>query len=987
MSLTLVAVAVNVAAAQQRTPSRLVLVERQRVEDEFRLAAGFYEREQWQECVQALTDFIRRYPQTEEAKLAYFYLGDCHLSLGDLRRARGAYQTFILAHPNHALQELAVFRTAEILARLQDRQAARMLQNFLRNYPQSEYREYAWLYLGKRQLEDGDLGAALQAFESALMENPESALADDYRFGLACALQGLGQIEEAARFFQMLEVSDNADLRASAQVRLARIELDRGDLDAADQRLDRLLSSKEVDRGMRAEAMFFAAQAKIRRADEEAARDLFESSLQMGLPRDWQPFAVYELARLAFERQDFATLEQTSRTLVEQFPKSPQALAAVGRQARALFDQRRYTDLIAYLKGLDGKLPDWRRQSDLAELLGRGLYATQKHAEAAQVFERLLADAQGIKPEQVLIWKYFQAASLLGVGNFEAARRIIERLDWTALPDASQGKWHLLAGHLAVAAERFDAAAEHYGHAIAANGDAEDERVAREGLLKVRLLQGDPARVAEVFEEHFPGRPQSEFSGMLGKLANNLLRAKDYATAERLFTILAQPDADGQRDPQGVAGLGWLAFEQNHFDVADKLFREALDLDPESARRGDLCVALGRIAEHRQDWPQAADWYARAAASSSDRRVQVSARFKQAVALRKQNTDETAQTAAKLLSELAPRAEAESLRVHILYELSWLRQTAGDTAGAAALLEEIYKNHRGNSIWSDAALRLAQHLYTSKRFAESREIADELLSENPVDEIATRAQLLLGQIAVQQKQWAEAANLMGAVAEKRGDAQIRFQARYWQAEATYQMNDFARARDLFRALSPSAEPSAEKLAPWIELRTGQCAMQLADYPTAYTIGVAGQQKYAQFERRYEFVFLQGRAEFARGDLELAKVTFQRVVDSPEARQTETAAQSQWRIGEALFLQERFAEAIEAYYRVDSLYDFPHWRAAAMLQAGKCQERLRNYRQAMILYSNLLKKFPDSEFAEQARKRLSALERQVRVDRADKKLFR
>lgn len=985
--MALVALAMNVAAAQQRTPSRAVSVERQRIDDEFRLAAGFYEREQWQECVQALTDFIRRHPQTAEAKLAYFYLGECHLSLGDLRRARGAYQTFILAHPNHALQELAVFRTAEILARLQDRQAARMLQNFLRSYPRSEYREYAWLYLGNRHLENGDLGAALQTFESALMENPESVHADDYRFGLACALQGLGQIEEAARFFQMLDASDDGNLRASAQVRLARIELDRGELDAAEQRLERVLSSKEIDDSLRAEALFFAAQAKIRRLDETAARELLESSIRVGLSRDWQPFAVYELARLAYERQDYATLEQTSRVLVEEHPQSPQALAAAGCQARALFDQRRYADLIAYVKGLDKKVPDWRRQNDLAELFGRALYATQKHADAAQVFERLLADAQGIKPEQVLIWKYFQAASLLGVGNFEAARRIIERLDWTALADDARGKWHLLAGHLALAAERFEAAAEHYEQAITADGEAEDLRGAREGLLKVRLLQGDPARVAEVFEDHFPGRPQSEFSGMLCKLANNSLRAKDYGTAERLFTILAQPDAGGQRDPQGVAGLGWLAFEQNQFDVAEQRFREALELDPESARRSDLCVALGRISEHRQDWPQAADWYARAAASSSDRRVQVSSRFKQAVALRKQNTEDTAKTATKLLSELAQQAEAESLRVHILYELSWLRQTAGDSAGAAALLEDIYKNYRSNSIWSDAALRLAQHLYSSKRFAESRAIADDLLSENPVDEIATRAHLLLGQIAVQQKQWADAANIMRTVAEKRGDAQIRFQARYWHAEATYQLNDFARARELFSALSPSAESGAEKLAPWIELRTGQCALQLEDYATAYTVGVAGQQKYTQFERRYEFVFLQGRAEFARGDLELAKVTFQRVVDTPEARQTETAAQSQWRIGEALFLQERFAEAIEAYYRVDSLYDFPHWRAAAMLQAGKCQERLRNYRQAMILYSNLLKKFPDSEFAEQARKRLSALERQVRVDRTDKKLFR
>jgi TolA-binding protein len=113
-----------------------------------------------------------------------------------------------------------------------------------------------------------------------------------------------------------------------------------------------------------------------------------------------------------------------------------------------------------------------------------------------------------------------------------------------------------------------------------------------------------------------------------------------------------------------------------------------------------------------------------------------------------------------------------------------------------------------------------------------------------------------------------------------------------------------------------------------------------------------------------------------GELREANSYFDVVIRNDAAKGTETAAQAQWRIGETLFLQEKWAEAIQAYYRVESQYNYPYWQAAALLQAGKCQEKLNNQHQAVILYGNLLKRFPDSEFAQTARERLAAIDRQV-----------
>jgi len=81
-----------------------------------------------------------------------------------------------------------------------------------------------------------------------------------------------------------------------------------------------------------------------------------------------------------------------------------------------------------------------------------------------------------------------------------------------------------------------------------------------------------------------------------------------------------------------------------------------------------------------------------------------------------------------------------------------------------------------------------------------------------------------------------------------------------------------------------------------------------------------------------------------------------------------------------FHKEQYETAIEAYYRVDSLYDYPQWRSAAILQAGKCQEHLGNWKHAAKLYTQILEKYPDSELAASASERLQLVTRQAQLSK-------
>jgi TolA-binding protein len=78
------------------------------------------------------------------------------------------------------------------------------------------------------------------------------------------------------------------------------------------------------------------------------------------------------------------------------------------------------------------------------------------------------------------------------------------------------------------------------------------------------------------------------------------------------------------------------------------------------------------------------------------------------------------------------------------------------------------------------------------------------------------------------------------------------------------------------------------------------------------------------------------------------------------------------IGETYFLQQKYAEAIDAYRRVDTLDASGDWAAVALLQAGKSFEKLARPREAATCYTALLTRFADLPHANHARTRLAQL---------------
>lgn len=117
----------------------------------------------------------------------------------------------------------------------------------------------------------------------------------------------------------------------------------------------------------------------------------------------------------------------------------------------------------------------------------------------------------------------------------------------------------------------------------------------------------------------------------------------------------------------------------------------------------------------------------------------------------------------------------------------------------------------------------------------------------------------------------------------------------------------------------------------------------------------------------------GRCDISQAKFEDARKLFQMVLDKADGQKTKAAAQSQFYIAETYLMQKNFTEALPRYIRVELLYPaYPELQAAALFQAGQCDEILKEVGKAINSYEKLVKDYPDSDQVEKAKSRLKAL---------------
>ena len=239
------------------------------------------------------------------------------------------------------------------------------------------------------------------------------------------------------------------------------------------------------------------------------------------------------------------------------------------------------------------------------------------------------------------------------------------------------------------------------------------------------------------------------------------------------------------------------------------------------------------------------------------------------------------------------------------------------------------------------------------------------------------ALLLQGRVAAAQEKWTAVSAPLERLLKELPESTLRPAAEYYAAEAVYQQGRYEEAAKRFAELAPRLAGQTEKWVAMVPLRQAQSLAHLQKWTEARRVAERIAAAHPNFEAQYEVDYVLGRCHAGQAMFQEARVAYERVVRSTSGGKTETAAMAQWMIGETYFHQKDYRTALKEYLRVEILYAYPKWQAAALLQAGKCCEQLGHWSLAAKYFERVVSEYGGTEFKVEAEKRLRTAQQRRR----------
>jgi len=427
-------------------------------DDQYAVAAGHYARQRWDLAAEEFQRFLDDHPEDNRADASVFYLAEALLQSGETARAEARFRQYLQRQPEGKFARAALFRAGEAAYLTENTDRAETdLARFLKQYPGDKLNAYVLPYLGDLAMGADQPEAAARYFRRALGDFPKEHLRDDCRFGLARALEKLGQANKAAELYSEVAGNQGSALSDDAQFHLGvllfargrfaqaedtfgaferdhldsrwrpRARLGRGwalmklgKLDQASELLARITADEQVG----AEARYWMAMIdRDQQRWSQAAQRLLEAAeaapADHPLRAEMHFYAADSLLRAGDIRAAAGQFEQVVALAENHSQEAGWLDDAVRGKIQVALEAGNHEVVEQQGRHFEQRFPDSPLLGDVRQMLARALIEQRKYQEAVDLLVPL-ADAP-ITDQRGLEQRYLLATARKGLGQLEEA--------------------------------------------------------------------------------------------------------------------------------------------------------------------------------------------------------------------------------------------------------------------------------------------------------------------------------------------------------------------------------------------------------------------------------------------------------------------------------------------------------------------------------------------------------------------------------------
>ena len=909
---------------------------------------------------------------------ALLLTAQCQLATGREKAAVGVLRRLVDEHPAFAQLDAARTLLGETLYRLgEHREALAQLGGVAEKWPRSAWASRAELFAAMAELADGGAKTAAERAARLRAGSPAGEYAHHAALVEARARQRLG--EPAALGLYEAAGEGPEPVRSEALLGVAAMARAQGDAARAERALSAIGDGaapgvREWAALERGKLLFdggkFAEAGRVfaegRRAGEEAARaeaSYWFARVQVRQGKHAEAVANLEAAAerfagsavlrdIEFERAAALSLagdeEGAYRAWGEWLERfGAGELAAEALLARAWCAHRlgRFEESGRLLAGLEERHAGKSRGVTAVLLRAENAFAQERHGEALAAYTAL-DGAEGAENYAARAGLR-RAVCLVRLERVDAAAVQLEAaLKLGGEPGLRRGAVMVLADAL-FSRQQWEKAEGWFERLAVEAGepaDAADARLRRAVCLQRLSRHAEALPILEaVAGGTWPAASQAAF-----ERGQSLMELGRLDEARRVFEALAG-DGSGPFAAHVRRHLASIASRQGrHAEAAELLARggeagAGLEVGSALLGAGKYAEAEAALSGYLETGPEGA---------GADR-----ARVLRAIAVSRQGRVES------VLEDLrsVPASLDAETRASAAYELAVGLRSLGRVEEAGAALGSLLEGSTPR-LGAYARLELAQLELRAKNYERALKLADEALATTPglagadPGVVGERAVYLRGACLLQMGRAREAADALKGFAAAYPGSSLVHAAGLVRGEALLAAGD---ARGAAGELSRAAEGGAEEVRSSALLRLGEAWAGAQDW-------AASERAYGRFLESfggspvwYQAQFGLGWALENQGRHDEAIGAYRRVLERHEGA---TAARAQFQVGECLYAQKKYEQAVAEFVKTDVLFAYPEWTAAALYEAGRCLRELGRTGDAAKQFDEVVQRFPGTRWA-------------------------
>jgi TolA-binding protein len=937
---------------------------------------------QFPQAAATFTEQIDKFPKGKLVDQAFYFLGEANYQQGKKAEAVAAYERLVKEQEKSSLRCDALYALGVAQEELSHfPQAGEAYDAYLKECGKSDLAAEVRMRKAETQLQAGDYAAAVTGFAEAAAVK-DFPLADHALYRQAFCLAKLDKFAEAGDLYAKVAQSfpDSPRVNAAeAALAAGRAYYRAEKLDDAANWFNRALTAGGASAP---ESAHWLARIYLRRKEPAKAEQLAAQHLKAAADGKFAAALKMDQADAVYETDRRADSVALYAKIAAEHPQDELAPQALYNAAFACLELKQFEQGSKFAADFVKTYPQDKLLPDVQYVSAECLMQQGKPAEAEAIYKQLVA--QHAQHAEVDTWRIRYGLSLFLQKKYGDVVALLTPLAASLKTAEQQAEAQYLIGVSDFYADKFAEAET----ALAASLKAAPQwRQADETLLVLsrteRKLNKNKEAVATV-EKLIAEFPQSKLLDQAHyRLGEYRYAADEFKPAAAEYETVVAKYPQSTFVPYAFYGLGWCHLKQKEFAKASQAFTSLLDKHPNHSLVPETLFARATSRRNEGNFQGAIDDAAGFAKTNPAGDLAADALYEKGLAeVGLKQYPAAVQTFESILTAQPKYAGADK----VLYELGWAQKSQNKNMEALAAFARLANEYQDSPLAAEAYFHVAEDQYDKKQYADAAKTYALAKSKASAGELSEKATYKLGWSYFQQKEFDAAGKQFTEQVEKFGEGPLASDARFMKAECLFRQNKYDQAYPAFQdsVAHPASTPAMAVLSL---LHGGQSASQLKQYDAALKLFSEISTKFSESpylaEAQYETAWaLQNSGKSA----EAAKS----YLSAAEKSRSEVGARARFMLGELLFEQKSYPEAVKEFQRAMYGYggeaaaaETKNWQAKSGYEAGRCAEvqiaaasepaaKSKFIADAKKFYGYVAEKHANHELAGEAKKRLEAL---------------